>query len=79
MTIDNLYEYCNKQPEGFPSKQNFIGEFQFDETKNFDDVQKRGKKAEIQLQILIKAVEHFKELKKKIQIHEKKMTKPKEN
>ena len=70
MTIDNLYEKCQQQKDVFPATNKFIGEFtDFGNIKDFDNVQKRGNKAEIQLKILIQAVKHFKQLKQYIAKH----------
>lgn len=65
MTIDNLYEKCSqKHPDVFPLTAKYTQDFSsFDSIKDFDKPNDRGRKAEIQLRILIKAIKHFKQLK----------------
>lgn len=68
MTIDNLYEKCQNHPDVFPLTAKFIQEFKFDDIKTFDVPLDRGRKAEIQLKILIQAVKHFKQLKQVVNV-----------
>ena len=66
MTIDNLYEKCQEErtKDVFPLVQKYHAQFsEFADVKNFNDVQKRGYKAQVQLRILTQAVKHFKKLK----------------